>query len=1697
MANPFLKDDSSETDSNPFLAKGSSVLKNKPDEPTKVGGMDVPQEYKDDWKMKPLLAMAKGGEFMKDAAETGRILAGNALSGMAAVGPAAMEFIKSGSLEKASNVHAGLMSGAGPETNNPMAQKAMEGLDYALVEAPGRAVVNATAAIPFVGQDIANKYENELRMSGEVAGQFIPAERIFRGASRPHVRPEVRPPSAEQQVIARAREIAQEQGRTTVTPADIRSAEGHKYEGGIDYGGPETTQEALPTKPEPVKGGMEYGKLELEDNRLEPARQSNRDKPMGFSEDNPFMDPNASVRRETDPSPPPQQYERGIGFQQEMDFQSKNYPNQEYTVGGVPAKGVVPTERQGYSPETKEMVNEGTLQKDLPPQRPDDINAEAPSKLNDQTLEDLKQRLATAEKTTRIINEKGDTLTGPLYDKGFPIRERLNYIEKQYEDLKTGIAEGWIDANTAQKIQSQLDRAYDNIDQIVKRDGPQQAELISQNVARAFEQSELQPPNPKYSAELAGFANKGDFRGALEHVQKTSDNTFYKWLSEALLIDPNFKPKLGVYDTVVAQGRKDAGQPRIGRYDMKTGEIQLNRTGGWHGSEWAVLHEGVHARLVELQWRLDNGLSLPHGVKNYINNIDSLYKWVASQLDPETAKVYGFKNAYEFLAEGFTNPDFQKILADISIPNDIFFERRKSGMISAWQGFIDQIFGIFHGMGFKQFSMDTGAKGSTALQVLLNEGAGALRAVGFDPSIAKVAYGPQGMKWADNINLEFNLPPKTRKAEKPEMQSFTDFKEEMKNKEGSTFGEKYSNVLYEEYRKTYHAENSAKTKPIGYDNRGHKDFRDDLYRTSDGKPRLDDVGYIFPIGPAYTMAEAHPVIRRVYDQVSQATVEKANWHNKWWHGAEIIDKGGFNPMKMRFTALSTVKRVEHPDSLAALSSNMTAKEGGKLMELISLYGESDPKALMDPTLLKANGASERTIKFLRTLSETNEQMRGEVNKVRADKGLEPIAKNESFWVTRLRYGAYQVFSHDAESRHTYLGGFNTMADAEKVAQHLRETKRLNVTAAPAEHNPRHFEIIPSDAFMQASNMLPDAAQRRALREAAEEAIKRVGINRYALPRDSKVGGYAGSTELINSLGEGKAWDSVKQSVENYVRQASNYVGTHEYGKKVGELFMDKDIKNDYPNAVDRSRYMWDQFVGVPRPLDEALRGVSKALGTLPILKNFVDDRTGHRLVSGAGNMFVTMKLVWLNPAFYLANGIQHVTIPSRLHELQAEHGKGNIYESVLRGESHMQLPTEYTKEIMHEAMRNGSIEARFAEALDWVQSKETAIPMMVKYAMGEKVAAYADSYSRASAYLTTFEYGKSMGLKDKEAHSFAARESQGMMVQYDRWARMPVLNKLGPIGDAVAPLTTYYTNQLFNVARYMKDVAKGPQNKHLVAPLLTSLASQLAIGGIKGMPFYEDMEKMYMMVAKQYIEQWGGSQDDIMLPNEFLSHVPSVLQDGVFSYATGVQMGGAMGMGTVGSGIGQMAGVQYAQDILSGFYYSLENLITHRGTRQDRFDNAAKLLPILAKEPLRAAINEKSPLEPANIQQKEGLTYRRNQKEQIAALLTGRTPLGEAETKRAKTQMNQIEESVKAAKEQARDRIVDASLSGAKLGRFAENVMTNYPEIFHGMSESLDRRILAMHIPFEEREVLRNKANYRLLELQRRAFANKQQNYSK
>lgn len=1181
----------------------------------------------------------------------------------------------------------------------------------------------------------------------------------------------------------------------------------------------------------------------------------------------------------------------------------------------------------------------------------------------------------------------------------------------------------------------------------------------------------------EWNPEMASKAIEGDFRGALETIRDKSNNTFHKALAARLLDDLGFNPKLAVVDEIfTSAAAKAKGLVTLGNWHSAEG-IKLSLKGSGAFSERIMLHEAMHAKVARLQYMYELGMDMPGKTKEAVEGIRNLYNHTITQLEGH----YGLTDPYEFVAEAFTNPVFQDALKGLRIGE-------KSGLglkqmaTNAWDAFVHFIAKL---LGLNPFKRNV-------LSETLNETAKLMKEIDINPEVAKAAYGSrEGITHAamgDWNSIKDVLRTNYNRADKATPKGYKDFMEMVSQEQGQDFvkalAEPVKKAMYDSYKKQFSADHAASNKPIGYDDRSLEQLsKEDLYNPEGGR-KVDDVAPWGAQGPAAVAGDKHPILRRVFDGIESASIAVENLKNKWSKGAEI--HGGYGLSNVR-----AAKRRADPNSLYSLDKKLNEKEKGLVMELAEQYGGKEGVNLGDEKFLRTKGASDKVVQFFKKWEEVRTDVLKNINDLRKKRGLDPIEALPN-WFSRVRYGTFQTFAIDPKTaKHTYLAAFDTLADAEKVAKHMQETRGIQAVAAPSEHNPR-VPVLPSEVFVEAAKRATDdPARHKLLLEAAKDAAEQSGIARFALHQDSPSSGYAGTKEIVGALGVEKAWDGFYGSIDHYINQAAKYVGSDDLKKFVSELHYDQKVKTDYPNAVAKAKYRYDLYSGAMRMGDEVLRNTSKTIAQIPVLKKWVGEDTLGNAVRYSSNFFTVSQLVMLNAKFYLANAIQFSTVPARMLELKnTTLAGGDVGAAILKGIVSTYLPTKEFKARMVEAQKRGALEARFAEALDWIGQEGTP-KKLIEIGTTQFAAAMADTFSRAVTYNMMYELGKSAGLKGDKIHDFAARETTGIMLNYDKWARMPALNKLGVVGDTMAPLTQFISNVAFRYLEYWKEAAprlKDGKIKSEFGPLLAFLGLSTAVAGVKGLPFYEDLEDVFIKLNQLYINNGG---QYFGTPTEWISKVaPQAITDGIPSSASGVNLVGSLGSGNILSNVGNVPGLLTSFKAgRSGVMLALNAAdiwpISEQEKQNYQTDVSPPQLRMMIENYYRNYADDdiagwKKPFatpKSAMRDRQGNATDFRTDKENAMALTLGARPLNEANISHKKFVESKMDTASKAATGRAKEILFDVVEGGKQdIPEFVFRTLRSNPEMAADLPNYIKEEALRRNVPYDIRYILQNKA---------------------
>ena len=155
---------------------------------------------------------------------------------------------------------------------------------------------------------------------------------------------------------------------------------------------------------------------------------------------------------------------------------------------------------------------------------------------------------------------------------------------------------------------------------------------------------------------VKALLKKGDLKGALQSLAKSSKNKRVKQIAKALAENTGTtKVELANTAEIQKRGYDTKGEDVAGLFDPAINTVILNSNVPL--TVHALLHETTHASTINVLKNKSHPLT---------KQMEKLYK----DSKPYLGTAYGTKNLNEFIAEAFSNPKFQQELAKINVKGE-------------------------------------------------------------------------------------------------------------------------------------------------------------------------------------------------------------------------------------------------------------------------------------------------------------------------------------------------------------------------------------------------------------------------------------------------------------------------------------------------------------------------------------------------------------------------------------------------------------------------------------------------------------------------------------------------------------------------------------------------------------------------------------------------------------------------------------------------------------------------------------------------------------------------------------------------------------------------------------------------------------------------------------------------------------------
>lgn len=554
---------------------------------------------------------------------------------------------------------------------------------------------------------------------------------------------------------------------------------------------------------------------------------------------------------------------------------------------------------------------------------------------------------------------------------------------------------------------------------------------------------------------------------------------------------------------------------------------------------------------------------------------------------------------------------------------------------------------------------------------------------------------------------------------------------------------------------------------------------------------------------------------------------------------------------------------------------LTTKEYNEAFQLLNAADLSQ-RPLTSEFLAK-HGFSDNLQNFIKVHQDMMTDTLGKINAAREAAGKKPIEAREAYSAMNMsgdfRKVAYKMV--DGEKEVVGVIGANVLKETKKVfgkevpdrfkthslerLEREMKEKDPEIQFGPLQNMSaanRSTKGTPHEAFMDVLNILGEDNPHikeflDTLREVAKDDPNNyMGMQKHTMQKKG-VWGMEGRKPWLSAEENAKAFF---ENQVQYAESAYNWSGLAEAAKDVNDVIRNEDVIAKQKNAIGLSEQYMQNALGInPSKVGNAVTGLFNSL--------FSASGIGPS-VPKAGIQYARMgantALLSLNPAFL---GIQLLQSPAALPALT----------SLLRGRGLASKATLLTMGFDHSTKAmialgkmvtgKGELSAVERGALDYAQKNHIYATDLVEHTsqtqkgaayyatkMTQTPAAKIEAGTRAHMFMTVVSMMDEAGLKPKDGlYEQAQRMTDMAMNHYGAIEKPPVYHTLGPLGSMAYNLRSYGHNEISRWALYAREIGKTGNP----VPLLTQMATTIALAGVMGLPFFSQWETIYDFITKK------------------------------------------------------------------------------------------------------------------------------------------------------------------------------------------------------------------------------------------------------
>ncbi len=561
---------------------------------------------------------------------------------------------------------------------------------------------------------------------------------------------------------------------------------------------------------------------------------------------------------------------------------------------------------------------------------------------------------------------------------------------------------------------------------------------------------------------------------------------------------------------------------------------------------------------------------------------------------------------------------------------------------------------------------------------------------------------------------------------------------------------------------------------------------------------------------------------------------------------------------------------------------LSSKEREQVVE--TMFWQDKHQRRLSTDELRTAGLNDKQINFIQHVQEMNDVKYKLFNETRKSLGLPEVTYREGYSMGTFR-GDYRTMVYDKNGHvigfvgtHTLVGHKLALSKVKKDYPDAKfsEIRRKSLDGS-GTHSSNFFTGV-QDILTTLSKNDPRFAKIKDIANAvnAEEADGLFGSNLHA--KDKK--GIWGA--------EGKKfWEdkttNTKEFLKAYVEDWESGILSHlnlpkevEFKAVLESPELDhmpnaKKYAEDYINNMT-GRSLGDTADAINKVIDNSFRLV----GLGPSIPKAIINQFNKR-----ASQF-TMGLI--NPLFMVT---QYLQIAQTGFPALAKHGVITPKVAMKPVSDAIKMALEYIEgkpQKIDELTREAYQFAQDSGLMTFSEFGQTQHVFQNKFQRGfdktmDFTREFADKTTRPYIFFSAVELLKNKIPNHKELFDTAYNITQEAMIDYNNRERPLMYGRLGVLGQTAGSLQTFKHGFLSQLSTFIGDAGRGKPT-----PLILSGLGILAYSGIKGVPFYQELDELYQSITSKYFHDRKTIADSVM------KNLPEWLKSGLLSTETNINM---------------------------------------------------------------------------------------------------------------------------------------------------------------------------------------------------------------